>query len=75
MEQEKKRDPLNVLLNRARERKIDITQAELEKLEADVGKAVEAALRAAEEGPQPDVASIWQDIYASAEDPALHRDI
>ena len=75
VEQEKKRDPLNVLLNRARERKIDITQAELEKLEADVGKAIEAALRAAEEGPQPDVASIWQDIYASAEDPALHRDI
>jgi pyruvate dehydrogenase E1 component alpha subunit len=75
VEQEKKRDPLNVLLNRARERKIDITQAELEKLEADVGKAIDAALRAAEEGPHPDVEFIWQDVYASAEDPALHRDI
>ncbi|GEJ57859.1 pyruvate dehydrogenase (acetyl-transferring) E1 component subunit alpha [Anaeromyxobacter diazotrophicus] len=75
VEQEKKRDPLNVLLARARERSVELPQPELEQLDAEVGKVVEAALRAAEEGPQPDVASIWRDVYASAEDPALHREI
>jgi len=75
VEQEKKRDPLNVLLARARERKIEIAQEELEALEGEVGQRVEAALRAAEDGPQPDVASIWTDVYASPDDPALHREI
>jgi pyruvate dehydrogenase E1 component alpha subunit len=75
VEQEKKRDPLNVLLAHARERKVELGQPELEQLEREVADEVQAALRAAEEGPQPDPSSIWQDVYASPDDPALHRDI
>lgn len=75
LDREKKRDPLGALLAHAHDRKIEVTQAELEQLEGEVGKAVEAALRAAEEGPPPELASIWQDVYASADDAALHREI
>jgi pyruvate dehydrogenase E1 component alpha subunit len=75
VEQQKKRDPLNVLLEHARARKIEIAQAELEALEAEIGKVVEQAVKASEEGPDPDPAVIWTDIYASPDDPALHRDI
>jgi len=75
VEQQKKRDPLNVLLEHARARKLEIEQAELETLEGEIGKVVEQALKASEEGPNPDPSVIWTDVYASPDDPALHRDI
>jgi len=75
VEQEKRRDPLDVLLGRARAAGVDVSQQEIEKLEAEVAREVEEAVRFAEESPDPAPEAIWEDVYASPEDPALHRDV
>jgi pyruvate dehydrogenase E1 component alpha subunit len=75
LETEKRRDPLEVLLSRMRADGHEPSRAELEKLEADVAREVEEAVRFAEESPEPDPESIWRDVYASEDDPALHRDV
>jgi pyruvate dehydrogenase E1 component alpha subunit len=54
---------------------VGLSAAELEKLEAEVATEVEAAVRFAEESPDPAPEAIWEDVYASPGDPALHRDI
>jgi pyruvate dehydrogenase E1 component alpha subunit len=75
VEQEKRRDPLDVLLQRAKAAGTELPARELERLEAEVAQEVEAAVRFAEESPDPEPGAIWRDVYASEDDPALHRDI
>ncbi|HZZ86082.1 MAG TPA: pyruvate dehydrogenase (acetyl-transferring) E1 component subunit alpha [Anaeromyxobacteraceae bacterium] len=75
VEQQKKRDPLNVLVEHAREAGLELGQAELEALDAEVGRAVQAAVQDAEQAPDPDPEVIWEDVYASSSDPALRREI
>jgi pyruvate dehydrogenase E1 component alpha subunit len=75
VELEKRRDPLDVLVLRARASGVDIGKDDIEKLEAEVAREVEEAVRFAEESPDPDPESIWEDVYASPDDPALHRDV
>ena len=75
VEQEKRRDPLEVLLSRMRAAGVEPSRQELEKLDADVAAEVEEAVKFAEESPDPAPASIWEDVYSSPDDPALHRDV
>lgn len=75
VEQEKKHDPLDVLLGRLRERGVDVGPAALERIEGEVAGIVQRSLQAADEGPTPDPDVIWTDVYASSDDPALHRDV
>jgi pyruvate dehydrogenase E1 component alpha subunit len=75
VEQEKRRDPLDVLLAHLKASGLDVSQQELEKLEADVAHDVEEAVRFAEESPDPGPEAIWEDVYASPDDPALIRDV
>ncbi len=75
VEREKKHDPLDVLLEHLRRRAIEVTQADVEKMEAEVASVVQGALEASEQGPSPDPAILWEDVYASPDDPALHREI
>lgn len=75
LDREKRRDPLDVLLGRMRAAGADVSQQELEKLEADVAREVEEAVRFAEQSPDPEPGAIWDDVYASPDDPALHRDV
>jgi pyruvate dehydrogenase E1 component alpha subunit len=75
LELEKRRDPLEVLLARMREGGHEASRGELEKLEAEVAREVEEAVRFAEESPDPDPESIWRDVYASEDDPAMLRDV
>jgi pyruvate dehydrogenase E1 component alpha subunit len=75
VEVEKRRDPLDVLVQRARASGVELGKDELEKLEAEVAREVEEAVRFAEESPDPDPESIWKDVYASEDDPALLRDV
>ncbi len=75
VEQEKRRDPLDVLLSRMRSTGVEVSQQDLEKLEADVAHEVEEAVRFAEESPDPGPETIWEDVYASPDDPALIRDV
>ena len=75
VEQEKRRDPLDVLVAHMKASGVDVSQAELEKLEADVAREVEEAVRFAEESPDPAPESIWEDVYASPDDPAMLRDV
>jgi pyruvate dehydrogenase E1 component subunit alpha len=75
VEQEKRRDPLDVLVSRMKSSGMDVSQQELEKLESEVAREVEEAVRFAEESPDPGPDSIWEDVYASPDDPALLRDV
>jgi pyruvate dehydrogenase E1 component subunit alpha len=75
VEQEKRRDPLDVLVSRMRSSGTEVSQQELETLEADVAREVEEAVRFAEESPDPEPGSIWEDVYASPDDPALLREV
>jgi pyruvate dehydrogenase E1 component alpha subunit len=75
VEQEKRRDPLEVLLQHAKAAGAELPASELERVEAEVVGEVEAAVRFAEESPDPDPETIWQDVYASPDDAALHRDV
>jgi pyruvate dehydrogenase E1 component alpha subunit len=50
------------------------TAQELERLEAEIGEQVREAVRFAEESPDPSPESIWDDVYASPEDPAIVRE-
>jgi pyruvate dehydrogenase E1 component alpha subunit len=75
VEQEKRRDPLDVLLQRAKAAGTEIPPRELERIEAEVAAEIEAAVRFAEESPDPEPDAIWRDVYASEDDPALLRDV
>jgi pyruvate dehydrogenase E1 component alpha subunit len=75
VEQEKRRDPLEVLLQRAKAAGAEIPPRDLERMEAEVAREVEAAVRFAEESPDPEPDAMWRDVYASEDDPALHRDV
>ncbi len=75
VEREKRHDPLEVLLAHARDRGLELPQGDLEAAEAEVGREVDAAVKFAEESPDPEVESIWKDVYASPDDPALHREV
>jgi pyruvate dehydrogenase E1 component alpha subunit len=75
VEEQKKRDPLNVLLAHMKETGISVAEKELEAMEAEVKEAVDRSLKFSDESPDPDPASIWTDIYASEHDPALIREI
>lgn len=75
VEQEKRRDPLDVLQQRAKAAGTELPARELERLEAEVAHEVEAAVRFAEESPDPEPDALWRDVYASEDDPALHRDV
>ena len=74
VELEKRRDPLDVLLGKMRAGGQDVSQQELEQIEAEVAREVEEAVRFAEESPDPRPEAIWEDVYASPDDPALVRD-
>ncbi len=73
VEREKRRDPLQVLLDRMRAAGAQPSRQELEELDAEVAREIDEAIRFAEQSPEPDPESIWNDVYASTEDPALHR--
>ncbi len=75
VEQQKRHDPLDVVLAYLREGSGDGAKAEVEEVERGVGEAVARALQAAETGPLPDPAVIWHDVYSSPDDPAMHREI
>jgi pyruvate dehydrogenase E1 component alpha subunit len=75
VEAEKRRDPLEVLLGRMRAGGHDPSAQDLERLEAEVAREVEEAVRFAEESPDPSPDAIWEDVYASPDDPALHRGV
>jgi len=75
LEEEKRRDPLEVLLSRMRAVGNEPSHQELEKLDAEVAAEVEEAVRFAEASPDPAPEVIWEDVYASPDDPALHRDV
>jgi pyruvate dehydrogenase E1 component alpha subunit len=75
VEQEKRRDPLEVLLGRMRAAGQEPSAPEIERIEAEVAREVEEAVRFAEESPDPSPEAIWEDVYASPEDPAMNRDI
>ena len=75
VEQEKRRDPLDVLVSRMKAAGADVSQQELERLESEVAREVEEAVRFAEESPDPGPETIWEDVYASPDDPALLRDV
>jgi TPP-dependent pyruvate/acetoin dehydrogenase alpha subunit len=64
-----------VLLGRLKAAGAGPTAKELERLEAEIAGEVQAAVRFAEESPAPAPGSIWDDVYASPDDPALHRDV
>jgi pyruvate dehydrogenase E1 component alpha subunit len=74
VEREKKRDPLEALVARARAAGVDLEPSELEKLESDVARDVAEAVRFAEESPSPEPEAIWTDVYESADDPAMLKD-
>ena len=74
VEQEKRHDPLDLLLARMRAAGQEPTPEELEKLEAEVAAQVEEAIRFAEASPDPSPDAIWDDVYASRDDPALIRE-
>lgn len=74
VEIEKRRDPLEVLLATMRAGGNEPSAQELERIEADVAREVEEAVRFAEESPDPRPEAIWEDVYASPDDPALHRE-
>jgi pyruvate dehydrogenase E1 component alpha subunit len=74
VELQKRRDPLDVLVARMRAAGHEPAQQELERIEADVAREVEEAVRFAEESPDPSPEAIWEDVYASPDDPALLRD-
>ncbi len=75
VEQQKRNDPLRVLLERMRRGGAEASQEELEGIESGVAREIEDAVRFAEESPDPDPETIWDDVYASRDDPALHRDV
>jgi pyruvate dehydrogenase E1 component alpha subunit len=75
VELEKRRDPLEVLLGRMRAAGQEPSAQELERIEGDVAREVEEAVRFAEESPDPSPEAIWEDVYADRGDPALHREI
>ncbi len=75
VEQEKRHDPLQVVLARMKAAGSEPTAQELEALEAEIAREVEGAIRFAEESPDPSPEAIWDDVYASPDDPALHRDV
>jgi pyruvate dehydrogenase E1 component alpha subunit len=75
VEQEKRRDPLDVLLARMKASGAEVSAPELEALEGDVAREVEEAVRFAEESPFPTAETIWEDVYASPDDPAMLRDV
>jgi pyruvate dehydrogenase E1 component alpha subunit len=75
VEVEKRRDPLEVLLGRMRAAGHEPSKPELERIEADVAREVEEAVKFAEESPDPSPEAMWEDVYASPDDPALHRDV
>jgi pyruvate dehydrogenase E1 component alpha subunit len=75
VEQQKRHDPLEVLLGKLKAAGGRPSPQELERLEAEVAREVEAAVRFAEESPDPAPEAIWDDVYASPDDPALHRDV
>jgi pyruvate dehydrogenase E1 component alpha subunit len=74
VEQEKRRDPLHVLLEHMREAGQEPSQQDLERLEAEVAAQVREAVRFAEESPSPGPDAIWDDVYASPDDPAMIRE-
>ena len=75
VEQQKRHDPLEVLLGRLEGAGGAATQQELERLEAEIAREVEGAIAFAEESPDPSPDAIWDDVYADPDDPALHRDV
>jgi pyruvate dehydrogenase E1 component alpha subunit len=75
VEQEKRHDPLAVLLDHMKTAGVEPSPRDLERLEAEVARRVDEALRFAEESPDPEPEAIWEDVYASPDDPALHRDV
>jgi pyruvate dehydrogenase E1 component alpha subunit len=74
LEQQKRHDPLELLLAKLRDAGQEPSAQELEKLDHEVGEEVREAVRFAEESPDPTPESIWEDVYASPDDPALIRD-
>ncbi len=74
VELEKRRDPLEVLLAKARAAGHEPSAQEFERIEGEVAREVEEAVRFAEESPDPRPEAIWEDVYASPDDPALHRE-
>jgi pyruvate dehydrogenase E1 component alpha subunit len=74
VEQEKRHDPLDLLLARMKAAGQEPTEQELEQLEAEIGEQVREAVRFAEESPDPSPESIWEDVYASSDDPAIVRE-
>jgi pyruvate dehydrogenase E1 component alpha subunit len=75
VEQQRHHDPLEVVLARMGAAGAAPSASELERLEAEVAAQVEGALRFAEESPDPSAESIWDDVYAAPDDPALHREV
>jgi pyruvate dehydrogenase E1 component alpha subunit len=75
VEQQKRKDPLHVVLDRMRADGAEASPQELERIEAEVAREVDGAVRFAEESPDPEPDAIWDDVYASPDDPALHRDV
>jgi pyruvate dehydrogenase E1 component alpha subunit len=74
LEQEKRNDPLGLLLAHMRDAGQEPSAQDLERLEAEVAEQVREAVRFAEESPFPAPEAIWEDVYASPQDPSLIRE-
>jgi pyruvate dehydrogenase E1 component alpha subunit len=74
VEQQKRHDPLDLLLARMREAGQEPSAQDLEHLEAEIAEQVRDAVKFADESPDPTAESIWEDIYASPDDPAMITD-
>jgi pyruvate dehydrogenase E1 component alpha subunit len=75
VDREKRHDPLHVLLDRMRAEGAEPSPQDLERAEAEVAREIDEAVRFAEESPDPEPDAIWDDVYASRDDAALHRDV
>ena len=62
-EEWKKRDPINTYIERLKEKKM-ITDEEIEEMDKKIKKEIEEAVKFAEESPEPEIESIYEDVYA-----------
>ena len=68
IEQHQERDPIKLFSISLKEEGV-LSDADFQKMEADVKKQIEESVRFAEESPLPDPAELYTDVYASPIEP------
>ncbi len=62
-DQWKKRDPINTYIKKLKEKGY-LTEEDVEKMDKEIEKILEDAVKFAEESPEPEIESIYEDVYA-----------